>query len=196
MPRNPDGSSEYDFTLLLDGISQIDAKVENALFEAGCDDATLSAREGRVYLSFSRTAASIKDAILSAIRNVHDAHLGASVIRVDACDLVTQSEIARRIGRSRQLVHQYIAGLRGPGSFPAPACNVIHDNPLWYWREVAHWLWQNDMISVEMVHEAVQIAAINCMLELTHQRRLAPELTQEIAEAIQSISANSNASTI
>ncbi len=33
---------EYDFTLLLDGIDEITPDIEDALFTAGCDDATIS----------------------------------------------------------------------------------------------------------------------------------------------------------
>jgi len=139
---------EYDFTLLLEGISEINAEVEDALFEAGCDDATINVRFGRVYLMFSREAASIKDAVISAIRNVRDAAIGADVLRVDACDLVTQADIGRRMGRTRQLVNQYVTGTRGPGTFPAPACNISDGGPLWYWREVAQWLWQNNLIGI------------------------------------------------
>src|SRR5438128_2847676 len=93
---------EHDFALVLTGISDLTAEVEDALFKAGCDDATLSIRVGRVYLTFSRTAPTLKDAIFSAIRNVRDAGIGADVLRIDECDLVTQAEIARRINRPRQ----------------------------------------------------------------------------------------------
>src|SRR5712692_6543367 len=111
---------EYDFTLVLTGFTELSSATEHALFEAGCDDATLSVRFGRVYLTFSRPAPTLKDAILSAIRDVRKAKIGADVLRVDNCDLITQSDVARRIGRSRQLVNQYITGSRGPGGFPPP----------------------------------------------------------------------------
>ena len=98
-------------------------------------------------MTFSRNAASLKDAILSAIRDVQNANIGALVLRVDTCNVVTQADIARKIGRTRQLVHQYITGQRGPGGFPAPVCNITDGVPLWFWCEVAYWLRQNDMIS-------------------------------------------------
>jgi hypothetical protein len=184
MTPNPNCESEYDFALLLDGISEINADIENALFEAGCDDATISVRSGRVYLTFSRTASSIKDAVISAIRNVREANIDADVLRVDARDLVTQSDIARRIGRSRQLVFQYISGARGPGSFPAPACNITGGVHLWYWCEVAYWLWRNDIIKQEVLREAQELAMINSILELEHQRQMEPGLTKEIMDAL------------
>ncbi|MFN0195779.1 MAG: hypothetical protein ACKVT0_03490 [Planctomycetaceae bacterium] len=175
---------EFDFTLLLDGVAEITPEVENALFAAGCDDATISLRFGRMYLTFTRTAASLKDAILSAIKNVRASGIGASVLRVDHCDLVTQSEIARRIARSRQLVSQYIAGGRGPGGFPPPACNITDGAPLWYWCEVAHWLWENDLIKEEELREAQDLTVINSVLELERQRQVSPDLTKEIEIAL------------
>ena len=145
---------EWDFDLILTGINELTPEGENALFEAGCDDATICTRSGRVYMTFSRAAQSLKDAVLSAIQDVRKANIGADVLRVDACNFVTQADIARKIGRTRQLVHQYITGLRGPGGFPAPAGNLSEGVPFWYWNEVAHWLWKNDMIGEDIATDA------------------------------------------
>lgn len=176
--------TEFDFTLLLDGVNKITLEIENALYDAGCDDATISLRFGRLYLTFSRSAASLKDAIISAIKNVRESGIDATVLRVDQCDLVTQAEIARRIHRSRQLVGQYVKGGRGPGGFPAPACNITDGVPLWYWCEVAYWLWENNIIKEEDLRDAQDLTVINSVLELERQRRVSPELTKEIMEAL------------
>lgn len=180
----PKCETEFDFTLLLGGVDKISQDVEDALFTAGCDDATISLRYGRIYLTFSRAAASLKDAIISAIKNVRESGIDATILRVDQCDLVTQSEIARRVHRSRQLVNQYINGGRGPGGFPAPACSVTENAPLWYWYDVAIWLWKNNMIKEEDVREAQELAVINSVLELERQRQISPELTKEMMDAI------------
>lgn len=169
---------EYDFTLVLSGISVDDEAAEERLFEAGCDDATLSFRSGRPYLTFSREAKSLKDAILSAVGNVKCA--GYDVIRTDVCDLVTQSDIARRTGRKRQQISQYRMGIRGPGGFPPPACYITDEKPLWYWCEVADWLHQHDMISEDVSLEAREVAAINSALELQYHKHMAPELLREV----------------
>jgi hypothetical protein len=180
----PKCETEFDFTLLLHGVDKITPDVEDALFSAGCDDSTISLRFGRIYLTFSRSAASLKDAIISAIKNVRESGIDATVLRVDQCDLVTQSEIARRIHRSRQLVNQYISGGRGPGGFPAPACNITDGALLWYWCDVAFWLWENNIIKEEDVREAQDLTVINSVLELERQRQVSPELTKEIMEAL------------
>lgn len=171
---------EYDFTLVLDGVEQITPEVEDALFEAGCDDGTLSRRYGRLFLTFTRQAPSLKDAIISAIKQVRASNIGARVLRVDACDMVTQAEIARRIGRTRQIVSQYIKGGRGPGNFPPPACNITDGAPLWYWCEVAHWLCDNSILKEADFREAQDLTVINSVLELEHQQQIAPESTRQI----------------
>lgn len=176
--------NEYDFALVLTGISEVTTEVEDALFKAGCDDATISVRCGRVFLTFSRTTRSLMDAILSAIQDVRKAKTGAEVLRVDVSSLVTQAEIARKIGRSRQLVHQYMTGVRGPGGFPAPVCDVTDGASLWQWSEVAHWLWQNDMIKEDVLREAQAAAVINSVLDLEHQRRAEPALTAEVVRRV------------
>ncbi len=90
-------TAQYEFTLVLDGVIEITAKIENALFESGCDDATLSMKNGRAFLLFSREAPSLTDAVLSAIRDVARSDIGASVLRVDESQLVTQADIARKL---------------------------------------------------------------------------------------------------
>jgi len=122
---------EHDFVLVLTGITELTPAAADALFEAGCDDATISVRSSRVFLTFSRTAASLRDAILSAIQDVRKSRIGAEVLRVDDRNLLTQAEIARKIGRTRQLVHLFISGARGPGGFPAPTCHITDDALLW-----------------------------------------------------------------
>jgi hypothetical protein len=176
---------EHDFVLVLTGINELTTQTEDALFESGCDDATASVRSGRVYLTFSRCAPSLQDAILSAIRDVRKAKIGADVLRVDDCNLVTQSDIARRIGRSRQLVHQYMSGQRGPGGFPPPACHICEESPLWYWCEVAYWLWQNDMIKEDVCREATQVLVINSVLDLQYQKKVAPELAEGLIRSLE-----------
>lgn len=173
---------EHDFVLILSGVAELTTEVENALFEAGCDDATLSVQYGRLCLEFSRTAPSLMDAVLSAIRDVRRA--GQDVLRVDECDLVTQADIARRTDRSRQVISQYVAGVRGPGGFPPPACHIVDGAPLWQWCAVSFWLWQNGMIKPEELREAEVIAAVNNVLELWHQRKRIPGLVEDVERTV------------
>jgi hypothetical protein len=169
---------EFDFTMILTGLTDFDDDIIDALCAAGCDDATVAQRYGRVYVTFSRRADALEDAVVSAISDITNAGIGAGVLRVDTCNLVTKAEIARRIGRTRQLVGQYISGQRGPGGFPPPACRIAEGHPLWYWCEVAFWLSENDIIKPDDSRDATVIGAINSILELEYFRTNAPEMTQ------------------
>lgn len=173
-----------EFTVVLSGITNLDDTIADALFEAGCDDATVTFQAGRCLVSFSREATSLIEAILSAISDIRKLGPAVNILRVDSSNLVSQSEIARRIGRSRQLVHQYISGERGPGAFPPPICDLSEGAPLWSWCEVAAWLHQHDMITESALQGANELAVINSVLELENHRRQDPKLTQEVVAAV------------
>lgn len=174
----------HEFTLVLSGTETLSQAQEDALFEAGCDDATISLRNGRIYLAFIRPAASLFEAILSAIVDIQRADIGMEVLRVDHCDLVTIPDIARLIGRSRQCVHQYINGERGPGGFPPPECELSEGKFLYRWCDVANWLLSNDMIAESELKNAVAIEIINNHLALQRQRRDNPDYANELVRCI------------
>ncbi|MEW4571175.1 hypothetical protein AB1L88_25165 [Tautonia sp. JC769] len=71
----------YSFTLTLSGVSVITVEMADALFAAGCDDATPASRGGMVSIAFDRDAESLGDAVGSAIRDVERA--GFKVARVE-----------------------------------------------------------------------------------------------------------------
>ncbi len=180
----PECEREFEFALVVGGVPELTRAVEDALFNAGCDDATLSIRYGQLYVEFSRSAKSIEEAILGAIHNVRDAGVGAEVLRVDECNLVTQSEIARRIGRSRQLVSQYISGARGPGAFPPPEFYLAEGAPLWAWCAVSYWFSENDILRPEEGWNARVIAVINNQLEAEQYRESNPDLAKAISKEL------------
>jgi len=171
---------EFDFALIVDGVAELTEAVANALFEAGCDDATPSMQHGLLYVAFSREALTLDQAILSGIADVRRAGIGGAVLRVDECDLVTKADIARRADVSRQRVGQYIAGQRGPGGFPPPECHLVDDKPLWSWCEVSHWLALNNLLRPEAHNEAEAVAAINNRLEMERHRRRRPDLAASL----------------
>ena len=174
--------SEYDFTLILTGITDFDETTVDRLFEAGCDDSTVAKRSGRVYITFSREAESLTDAVFSAIDDVNRSGIGAKVLRVDDCNLITQAEVARRLGRTRQNIEQYAKGSRGRGGFPAPACNLTEGVPLYYWCEVAYWANKTGMLTDEANKNAQAIATLNMILELEHQKEIVPELARQMLQ--------------
>ena len=72
--------SEYEFSLVTTG-SLEDEAILNALFEAGCDDATFGQVDGVGYAHFVREAPAFAEAVRSAIEQVESVP-GLRVVRV------------------------------------------------------------------------------------------------------------------
>ncbi len=100
----------YIFTLIVTGV---DEDRLDALYEAGCDDATVGLSAQQSEIGFDREAPSLPQAILTAIAQAEDA--GATLARVEPDPLVWASAIAERLGRTRQSVDMLVKAQRGPG---------------------------------------------------------------------------------
>ena len=71
----------HAFTLILSGVRELAPEMADAIFAAGCHDATPSSCNGVVSVDFDREAESLGDAIGSAVKDVVRA--GFAVARVD-----------------------------------------------------------------------------------------------------------------
>jgi len=164
--------SVYEFQLVASGV--LDDHSIDALFEAGCGDATFGNDDGVVTAMFAREASTLTEAVMSAIAGV-EAVLGrGSVMRVEPDELVWASEIAHRLGRTRQSVGLLIDGKRGPGEFPRPAAAATRD-PLWRWSEVADWFERYEGQAVADPERSAIIGAINGALEARRNLRARPD---------------------
>jgi hypothetical protein len=76
--------SKYHFSLLVSDPVELTESVADALYSAGCDDATPGMCEGVLTLDFHREAASLEEAIRTAIANVRSAGLEAARVEIDA----------------------------------------------------------------------------------------------------------------
>lgn len=114
--------TEWTFRLTLRGIELTDEQLDT-LYEAGCDDGSFSVEpDGTVLGFFDREAPTEQDAVISAIVDVEQAGIGARVLQVEADDdWLTASEIAARVGRSRQSVALLARGDRGPETSQPPS---------------------------------------------------------------------------
>lgn len=155
----PETLKEYEFVLILEGITfgNFD-EVSEALFEAGCDDATPGISNGIPMLVFDRSASSFKAAVTSALRDLRAASklckIPLKVVRLDANSLATLTQIANRSGKSRQAIHHYLAGKRGRGNFPLPLQQPENKTLLWRWSEVANWLYDNQLVEAQVAKDA------------------------------------------
>jgi hypothetical protein len=90
--------AEHEFTLVLDGIPELTPEIMDALYEAGCDDATVSRSNGTVSMDFDRPAASLTEAIVSAINDIRRAGIGARVVRVEPDSVGSDVAKGRLVG--------------------------------------------------------------------------------------------------
>ncbi|TVQ08746.1 MAG: hypothetical protein EA364_15000 [Balneolaceae bacterium] len=143
--------------------------MEDALFEAGCDDAILSFRNGIAYLDFDREAENLEKGVISAIHQVEQTGMPLSVKRVEPSDFVTSAEIARRLHRSKQSVQQLISGGRGDGDFPLPIAGVTAKTMLWSWQEVVGWFLEKKKLDEKSIYEnATTLKQLNESLDARH----------------------------
>lgn len=156
----------FEFTLVLDNVDDQTENLEDYLFDAACDDALINFRNGTVYLDFHRESESLEDAVISAIKDVESTSLNAKVISILPDDLVSETEIAARLNKSRQTVSLWVKRERRQDTpFPNPVSRLSDKSPLWRWYDVTKWLFQQHMIKdMEIVESAMFIENINAVL--------------------------------
>ncbi len=76
--------NKYHFTLVVSETTELTESLADALYSAGCDDATPGTCEGILTLDFHREAASLEDAISTAITNVRRSGLEVARVEIDA----------------------------------------------------------------------------------------------------------------
>lgn len=158
-------SKIYQFTLVLKNVDDTTANLEDSFYEAGCSDALINFRDGTVYLDFDREAPSLEHAVISAIQDVESASVGAIVSHVAPEDWVTESEVAKRLEIKRQTVSLWIKGARRK-HFPKPLMKLADKSPLWKWREITEWLYENKLINgKELIVDATFLEHVNATLE-------------------------------
>lgn len=152
---------EWDFTLIVDG-DLADEVVIDKLGAAGVTDATFGVADGVAYADFTREAASFPAAVFSAVRDLQGTIPSLRILRVEPDDLVTLSEIAVRLHRTRESVRLLAAGHRGKGTFPPPVSHLRARSKLWRWSDVAQWAGE---MEEEDERNAQFVALVNASLE-------------------------------
>ncbi|HLB43117.1 MAG TPA: DNA-binding protein [Gammaproteobacteria bacterium] len=157
----------YQFTLILKNVDDNTPNLEDSLYKAGCKDTLINFRNGTVYLDFDRAASSLQEAVLTAIKNVESASVHAIVVNVAPEDWVTEADVAKRLDVKRQAVSLWIKGGRRKAiPFPKPIMKLSDKSPLWKWREIAEWLYQNNLIQEkDMIKNAAFLENVNVALE-------------------------------
>jgi hypothetical protein len=74
----------YSFTLIISGVVEITPDLADTLYAATDGDIELNQRDGVVFLEFERKAATLREAVTSAIREVEGTEIGVRVVRVES----------------------------------------------------------------------------------------------------------------
>ena len=98
-------------------------------------------------------------------------------------ELVSMSDIAERVGRSRQSVSMLVSGQRGTGNFPRPAAGNVR-SPLWHWADVAAWFESREGENAMPEDRVRTIAAINGALANRVLARERPAVLHKIERLI------------
>lgn len=122
-----------DFTLVLSR-NPTDAE-QDALYDAGLSDAQLEYGAGQSLAHIDREAASLAEAIVTAVRQVESVGLAAVSVRSD--DMVSLKDIAARVRRTYESVRLLATGASGPGGFPSPMSGSGW--ALYSWSQVVDW---------------------------------------------------------
>ena len=106
------------FTLIVEGPDLQSEPLIDALFDAGCDDATVGRVDGVQYVDFDRDADNLGDAVLSAVRDLETLE-GVRVIRVADADIVSRADIVARTLRSYRCIESFPTIAHQPSGFPS-----------------------------------------------------------------------------
>lgn len=79
------------------------------------------------------------DFVLDAVSHLASVAPGVTVEGIDQ-DLVGATDIATRVGVSREMARLWTTGGRGPGGFPSPLGVVNGGRRVWDWASVNDWL--------------------------------------------------------
>lgn len=130
---------EFEFSFIVDGISVDDDEAVATLYENY--DALLLSQGGKSVIVISGEGGDAVQAAHSVIGSLKSTLPQISVLRLDS-DLVGVSDIASRVGRTRQNVLQWVNGARTASddkAFPQPEGTVGRSH-VWRWAEVNSWL--------------------------------------------------------
>jgi len=152
----------FEFTIISTGLDPHSEDFEGRFYDAGCEDAAVSYQKGHILVDFAREAASLEDAVVSAVENVQAT--GAIVERVEPDPLVSLSDMAARSNMSRAAMTNYFKGDRGK-DFPAPKARVTTDSPLWDWAGVSLWLYRHDRVTREVAVSAAVVSVANELID-------------------------------
>jgi hypothetical protein len=180
--------NEYRFQLGFKLKASEDARqYEDALYEAGCDDAVLGVgKKGYIRLEFIRESRNAVDALTSAIQNVYEAIPGAELIRAEPF-LVNLSDLAFMFDCTKQNMSKYFRGELGSTieGFPEPV--IEGKTAYWYAIEVATWLSKNSKINVADTELEILSGLFSLNKAIDEKFEETPEVTASLSQIVKRV---------
>ena len=157
---------EYEFILKFDLPNSEDpAQYIDALYEAGCDDATVGiGQKGKIALDFTREASSAFDAVSSAISDIKKAIPGDRLIEATP-DIVGLTDISEIIGCTRQNIQKLVGANRAV--FPSP----IHEGSMAIWHLYKVLEWFKSRGGYEINDSLIEVSSANMQFNIARQMR-------------------------
>lgn len=112
------------------------------------DHATFSQVDDLAFMTvYVDAGQSVVDVVIEAVRKLSAKVPGLKPVRVHP-DLVTASDIANRVGVSREAVRKWVGGTSKP--FPTQFANISSEHQrVWRWVEVVQWLLKAKAIDMD-----------------------------------------------
>ena len=126
----------FNVTLVVDNLELTDDHLDR-LFDV-LPDAVPAHIAGLVTVGSPVEAETAEDAAFALIGTITGLFPDARPCRLDQ-DLVSISDIAGRVDRTRESVRLLVDGKRGPGAFPSPVGTVGDGIRIWPWAVVVEW---------------------------------------------------------
>jgi len=181
--------TKYDFELIIQlNTDENPDDYIDALYEAGCDEATPGTGEkGYLALSFTREAVDAVDAIASALENVRTAIPHANLLRVEPY-LLNLSELAFQFGFTKQNIQKYARAKAANKHTPFPRPFIEGKTSYWSIYDVASWLNDEGIVAIDkhVIEMLFVINVLNLEIEKKHQ----PKPTAVMANKIEKILEN------
>lgn len=88
-----EGGGEHEFTIVLEGDDLPDDAKTDALYAGSCDDALICFQGGELSVVFMRAAPTLREAVLSALRDLRAQGMVPTAIRLEDASVETEDEI-------------------------------------------------------------------------------------------------------
>ena len=183
--------SKFDFVLRFK-LPNVDGDPEehlDALFEAGCDDATVGiGLPGCIALNFCREALSAAEAIRFAIADVRQAIPDATLLEIGP-DLVNITDMAELLSErvspiTRQAMRKYAFNQVAKTKSPFPPAAVTSNTPLWHLHDALSWMVNNEKIDESSADSLVKLAQATFVLNNTVKSTTAKSFVDNIDELV------------